>query len=213
MPRNYLSDPDLLFLQQVTNKDLRELVSYLTRSRTEELTSQEEYHRHADNYHEYILEIIHELQLYGGNTFANTLRGMVEADFNPFERICTDLICGPIFLPFGKTTADTATPELGRYKQGVPYEKVLHLACKRMNINVPRHISVETKETALLETIARRGIENMTIDGLRRIVETSTNKRTVATDKGQLVTAAQLAIKASGFGPLESTEFQPVSQP
>lgn len=79
MARNYLYDEDLEFLASVDNKDLETLVDFIIgqkgkRRFNEELTKQKEYKMYMNNYHKYYKEIIHELQLYGGNTFANLYR-------------------------------------------------------------------------------------------------------------------------------------------
>ena len=44
----------------------------------EQLTFQDEYKKHGTNYHAYIKEIAHELQLYGGNSIANHIRGEIQ---------------------------------------------------------------------------------------------------------------------------------------
>jgi uncharacterized protein YaaW (UPF0174 family) len=80
VPRIYLPDPDLAFLARVENDELEPLVLYLIGSHeqprlTESLTLQQEYKRNGKNYQGYLDAIIHELQLFGGNTFANLARG------------------------------------------------------------------------------------------------------------------------------------------
>src|SRR5690349_14452995 len=83
MARNYRDDPDLAFLGNVENADLEPLVMYIIGSHesprfTEQLTLQDEYKQHGKNYQAYIKEIIHELQLYGGNSIANHIRGEIQ---------------------------------------------------------------------------------------------------------------------------------------
>lgn len=76
------TDKNLAHIYQSDNEDLRILVDYLTKDKngdirfSEELTGTEKYKLYyPSNLNEMVDEIIDELQLYGGNTFANILRG------------------------------------------------------------------------------------------------------------------------------------------
>jgi uncharacterized protein YaaW (UPF0174 family) len=75
-------DKDLIFLRNCDNSDLKVLVDYLTKKKsgktrwTEELTLTENYKKfHPDQLQLMSEDIGEELKLYGGNTFANILRG------------------------------------------------------------------------------------------------------------------------------------------
>ncbi len=75
-------DPDLSFLSSASNDDLKVLVDYITLDKsgsprlTESLTGTDEYKRNYP-YHLNRMtgSIINELQEFGGNTFANIIRG------------------------------------------------------------------------------------------------------------------------------------------
>lgn len=90
----YLEDKNLEFLQYCSTEDLQVLVDYLTKNKdgelrvSEELTSTEAYKK----YYPHSLpmmwkQIAEELQHYGGNTFANGLRGTGV----PYREILTDV--------------------------------------------------------------------------------------------------------------------------
>ena len=90
----YLEDKNLEFLQHCNTEDLQVLVDYLTKDKdgelrvSEELTSTEAYKK----YYPHSLpmmwkQIAEELQHYGGNTFANGLRGTGV----PYREILTDV--------------------------------------------------------------------------------------------------------------------------
>lgn len=90
----YLEDKNLEFLQYCSTEDLQVLVDYLTKDKdgelrvSEELTSTEAYKK----YYPHSLpmmwkQIAEELQHYGGNTFANGLRGTGV----PYREILTDV--------------------------------------------------------------------------------------------------------------------------
>ena len=90
----YLEDKNLEFLQHCSTEDLQVLVDYLTKDKdgelrvSEELTSTEAYKK----YYPHSLpmmwkQIAEELQHYGGNTFANGLRGTGV----PYREILTDV--------------------------------------------------------------------------------------------------------------------------
>ena len=75
-------DKDLLFLRNADNCDLKVLVDYLTKTKdgdtrwTEKLTKTENYKMYyPDRLQLMADDIAEELQLYGGNTFMNMLRG------------------------------------------------------------------------------------------------------------------------------------------
>lgn len=77
----YRYDPDLEFLGNLSSKELEDLVYLITHDKddsarfTETLTINEKYKRHYPDHHKYWQEIAEEIQLFGGNTFANIFRG------------------------------------------------------------------------------------------------------------------------------------------
>ena len=77
-----IMDNDLLFLRNADSSDLKVLVDYLTKTKdgenrlTEKLTKTENYKMfYPDRLQLMADDIATELQLYGGNTFMNILRG------------------------------------------------------------------------------------------------------------------------------------------
>lgn len=75
---SYRYDNDLEFLGKCTNEELRDLFTLLTRDPkdnserfTSTLTVSDEYKKYGTDYSKYWRRIAEELQLYGGNTFAN----------------------------------------------------------------------------------------------------------------------------------------------
>ena len=75
-------DKDLFFLHNADSGDLKVLVDYITKQKdggtrwTEELTITENYKKYYPNQLQFMAEdIAKELQLFGGNTFMNFLRG------------------------------------------------------------------------------------------------------------------------------------------
>ncbi|RTJ32145.1 DUF3944 domain-containing protein [Campylobacter jejuni] len=77
----YKSDSDLEFLRELNNGALDNLVSILTKDEngktrtTESLTDKDLYKQHCPNHSKYLDLILEELQTFGGNTLANTVRG------------------------------------------------------------------------------------------------------------------------------------------
>lgn len=77
----YRSDPNLVFLKECINEDLKLLVDVLTidpkdkcTRYTETLTNDSEYLKHYPNHKAYWRSIAAELQTYGGNSISNILR-------------------------------------------------------------------------------------------------------------------------------------------
>ena len=71
-----MHDSDLTpLLSDCTNEDLEPLVSYLSGPYTQALTRSDGYKKHHPNHRAYVDDIVHELQMFGGNTFMNILRG------------------------------------------------------------------------------------------------------------------------------------------
>lgn len=86
-------DSNLIFLQNCTNEDLRSLCDILTHNHkgevrlSEQLTYSDSYKRcYPDNMQEMWSAIAEELQRFGGNTFANMLRGGTGASYDSIVR-------------------------------------------------------------------------------------------------------------------------------
>lgn len=82
LKNNKVMDKDLIFLRNADGSDLKVLVDYLTKTKdgenrfTDELTMTENYKKYYPDQLQLMAEdIAEELQLYGGNTFMNILRG------------------------------------------------------------------------------------------------------------------------------------------
>ncbi len=82
LKNNKVMDKDLIFLRNADGSDLKVLVDYLTKTKdgenrfTEDLTMTENYKKYYPDQLQLMAEdIAEELQLYGGNTFMNILRG------------------------------------------------------------------------------------------------------------------------------------------
>ncbi|KMK52525.1 hypothetical protein RO21_00460 [[Actinobacillus] muris] len=77
----YRYDPDLEFLGTLKSEELDNLVNILTKDKkgesllTETLTSERNYIRYYPDHQKYWKEIAQELQLFGGNTFMNLIKG------------------------------------------------------------------------------------------------------------------------------------------
>ncbi|MCE7234839.1 DUF3944 domain-containing protein [Campylobacter coli] len=77
----YKVDNDLEFLRELNDESLDNLVSILIKDEngktrtTESLTDKDLYKKHYPNHGQYLDLILEELQTFGGNTFANKIRG------------------------------------------------------------------------------------------------------------------------------------------
>lgn len=77
----YRYDPDLEFLSTMSSKELNDLVYLLTHDKdgskrlTEHLTINDDYKRYYPEHSRYWKVIAEEIQLFGGNSFANLFRG------------------------------------------------------------------------------------------------------------------------------------------
>jgi uncharacterized protein YaaW (UPF0174 family) len=93
---SYRDDKDLEFLMEVPSSDLNALVEVLTINKdgiehfTEELTEAEVFQKYHPDHHEYWALIAAEIQCYGGNTFANLLRGGEGVVYNELLRDACD---------------------------------------------------------------------------------------------------------------------------
>lgn len=61
-------------LAKASNDDLDVLVRYIVEASTESLSGHDLYKRHSPNHQKYAAEILKEIRLFGGNTFANLFR-------------------------------------------------------------------------------------------------------------------------------------------
>jgi len=99
----YRLDEDLEFLQYCSDSSLEGLVDILTKSPngkkrlTESLTKSEGYQEHFPKHSLYWEEIASELQLYGGHTIVNTIRGKGVL----YKEILMD-VCDKLKVPYNK---------------------------------------------------------------------------------------------------------------
>lgn len=100
-------DADLSFLSSATNEDLKVLVDYITLGKsgsprlTETLTGTDEYKRNYPYHLDRMTgSITDELQRFGGNTFANILRGHGV----PYKTILVD-VCKKMKVSFNKNSS------------------------------------------------------------------------------------------------------------
>ena len=102
----YRYDHDLEFLGELDNNRLENLVEILTKDKdgsarmTETLTVSKEYKEHSYNYSRYWQRIAEEIQLFGGNSFANMFRnGGVK-----YEEILKD-VCDKMKVNYNKNSS------------------------------------------------------------------------------------------------------------
>lgn len=100
----YRHDPDLDFLALCPSKELNDLVRIITHDKdgstrfTENLTSNEKYKRYFPDHHQYWEEIAAEIQLFGGNSFANMIRGKTGVMYK--EILCD--VCSKMKVNYNK---------------------------------------------------------------------------------------------------------------
>lgn len=100
----YRYDPDLEFLGSCSSKELDDLVYTLTHDKdgetrwTEFLTSNEKYKRYYPEHSKYWQEIAEEIQLFGGNSFANLFRGGRGVEYK--EVLCD--VCDKLKVNYNK---------------------------------------------------------------------------------------------------------------
>lgn len=89
---NKIANGDLLaLLNACDDNDLDPLVSYMLRATTEFLTINEKYKKHAPKHSSYTDIIATEVRAFGGNTFANMVRG----EGPPYAEVVSD-VCGRV---------------------------------------------------------------------------------------------------------------------
>ncbi|ATD65815.1 DUF3944 domain-containing protein [Neisseria weixii] len=100
----YRYDPDLEFLGSCSSEELNDLVYSLTHDKdgstryTESLTANEKYKRYYPDHQKYWKEIAEEIQLFGGNTFANIFRGGRGVEYK--EILCD--VCNKMKVNYNK---------------------------------------------------------------------------------------------------------------
>ncbi|HEV3189308.1 MAG TPA: DUF3944 domain-containing protein [Polyangiaceae bacterium] len=92
-------DPDLTFLASCSNEDLDPIVKYVVGADTNMLDINEHYKANVGNHLAYVGLIVKEIREFGGNTFANTLRG----DGVDYAEIVRD-VAGKLGVKYEKTT-------------------------------------------------------------------------------------------------------------
>lgn len=132
-------DSNLTFLQYCTNEDLRSLCDILTHNHkgevrlSEQLTYSDCYkHCYPDNMQEMWSEIAEELQKFGGNTFANMLRGGTGASY---ESILHD-VCK-------KMKVNLPSPVCVEEAEQLLLMKYCEKAIGMMDLNLLRELSAE----------------------------------------------------------------------
>lgn len=105
----YRKDPDLEFLSELSSEELHNLVEILTLDKegkallTENLTYSEKYKKHYPDHKMYWEEIAEELQLFGGNTFMNLIKGNKGVLYR--EILCD--VCDRLKVNYNKKSAVT----------------------------------------------------------------------------------------------------------
>lgn len=121
----YRFDEDLEFLRDMQSKDLDVLVETLTgknkSNATENLSQQSGYKSHYPNHIRYVDEIMEELQLFGGNTFAN----LVRRQGVPYKEILCD-VCDKMKVNYNKTSSVARI-------EGELFSKILEKSIEQMD--------------------------------------------------------------------------------
>ncbi|MGE1063575.1 YaaW family protein [Megasphaera paucivorans] len=117
-------DQDMDVLDKMSNEELNVLVQLLIDKGTisEMLSIDERYKRYAPDHKQYLDKIKEEINLMGGNTFANLLRG---GEGIPYHEILRD-VCDKLKVPFNKNA------DLSRIEQCL-LEKVLEKTWEEMS--------------------------------------------------------------------------------
>lgn len=108
----YKLDVDLEFLHDMKSEELNELVEVLIKDKDGELrfaeciTTHELYKTHFPNHNEYIELILEEIQTFGGNSFANMLRG---GGVKYKEILCE--VCDKMKVNYNKNSSTTRIEE------------------------------------------------------------------------------------------------------
>ncbi|WP_096024942.1 DUF3944 domain-containing protein [Campylobacter lanienae] len=97
----YRYDHDLEFLRSVPNESLNDLVDLFKKEAnlTEGLSMNDEYKRYYPDHQKYIERIMEEIQLFGGNSFANLFRGNKGVEYK--EILCD--VCDKMKVNYSKS--------------------------------------------------------------------------------------------------------------
>lgn len=97
----YRYDADLEFLRSVPNESLDDLVNLFKEKAnlTEGLSMDEEYKKYYPDHQKYIERIMEEIQLFGGNSFANLFRGNKGVEYK--EILCD--VCDKMKVNYSKS--------------------------------------------------------------------------------------------------------------
>ena len=97
----YRYDHDLEFLRSVPNESLNDLVDLFKKEAnlTQGLSINDEYKRYYPDHQKYIERIMEEIQLFGGNSFANLFRGNKGVEYK--EILCD--VCDKMKVNYSKS--------------------------------------------------------------------------------------------------------------
>lgn len=175
----YRYDHDLEFLGELDNNRLEFLVGILTKDKdgsarmTETLTKKEKYKTHHPKHSKYWKEIAEEIQLFGGNSFANLWRAS-DGITSALKNILKDK------------------------RRGVKYEEILKDVCDKMKVSYNKNTSTENIEQCLLNKILEDSLEKMSEEERQKLIK-ELNLPTTSFGKQAVMGALQIAIKQSGF--------------
>ncbi|MGX3067349.1 DUF3944 domain-containing protein, partial [Ursidibacter arcticus] len=166
----YRYDPDLEFLGTCSSEELNDLVYLLTHDKdgetrfTESLTTNEKYKRYYPNHNLYWKEIAEEIQLFGGNSISNFVRGGKNL-FDPMRMI---------FAISGMRKSLRGMEIFGDNDQstlaeGVLYKEVLCDVCDKMKVNYNKNSSAKQIEQNLLMKILEKALDEMEPEELEQL--------------------------------------------
>lgn len=170
----YRYDHDLEFLGELDNNRLENLVEILTKDKdgsarmTETLTVSKEYKEHSYNYSRYWKRIAEEIQLFGGNSFANLWRAS-DGITSALKNILKDK------------------------RRGVKYEEILKDVCDKMKVSYNKNTSTENIEQCLLNKILEDSLEKMSEEERQKLIK---ELNLPTTSFGKQAVTAMLQIQA-----------------
>jgi uncharacterized protein YaaW (UPF0174 family) len=180
MSIQYREDPDLEFLQYCENDDLKALADILIYRKSgkerinEELSVQDRFRQCKGKYREVWDLLGAELQLYGGDSIVNLLRGVKTGNFG-----------GGWGIVF-------------QGRRGCLYREILIDVCKKLRVAFDVEEEVQEIERHLLMKIIRKAINKMTLEEKKLFaVEMKLNTEDYSTRS--IVIALQAAVKIGGF--------------
>ena len=173
-------DHDLVpLLRSTSNEFLDPLVGYLTADGEGRISSEldltDAYKTYYPDHLKYVDEISAELQLFGGNTFANKIRGVG--------------VCASVLTP---------VPVLKIPGYGVRYAEICRDVAKGLKVNFNETASVENIESQILMKVLEDAWDKMNAEEKRAFLkELGINNKILPTALPLL--AVQAAMRASGF--------------